>query len=80
MMAERWKQDDERRRQYMADTTGLERDKVAVQAGLTLHYSTRPVEGHIHRLKLLKRQAYGRASPAYLQQRFLSGANMPVVE
>lgn len=30
---------------------GLERDKAAVVAGLTLPYSTGPVEGHINRLK-----------------------------
>jgi hypothetical protein len=28
------------------------------------------VEGHINRLKLIKRQAYGRAGLAYLQRRF----------
>ena len=32
---------------------GLERDRAAVVAGLTLPYSTGPVEGHINRLKLL---------------------------
>jgi hypothetical protein len=41
---------------------------------LTLPYSTSPVEGYIHRLKLIKRQAYGRASLSYLQQRFFSVA------
>jgi hypothetical protein len=49
-----------------------ERDKAAILAGLTLPYSTSPVEGHIARLKLIKRQAYGRASLAYLRQRFLA--------
>lgn len=52
--------------QHFAD--GLERDKDEVQAGLTLPYSTGPVEGHIHRLKLLKRQSYGRASGALLER------------
>jgi transposase len=32
------------------------------------------VEGHINRLKLIKRQAYGRASLSYLQHRFLPAA------
>ena len=51
---------------------GLERDKAAVVAGLTLPYSTGPVEGHINRLKLLKRQAYGRAGIAHLSRRLLA--------
>jgi len=53
---------------------GLQRDKAAVVAGLTLPYSTGPVEGHINRLKLIKRQAYGRAGLSYLQHRLLSAA------
>ena len=40
----------------------LKRDYEAVKAGLTLVWSQGPVEGHVHRLKLLKRQAYGPAS------------------
>ena len=36
-------------------------DYAAVKAGVTLP-STGPVEGHIHRLKLLKRDRYSRAS------------------
>jgi hypothetical protein len=41
---------------------GLQRDYDAVKAGLTLQWSQGAVEGHVQRLKLLKRQAYGRAS------------------
>ena len=48
-----------------------ERDKAVILAGLMLPYSTGPVEGRITRLKLIKRQAYGRASLSYLQRRFL---------
>jgi transposase len=51
---------------------GLEHDKAAVIAGLTLPYSTGPVEGHINRLKLLKRQSYGRAGVAHLSRRLLA--------
>nr|WP_236065091.1 transposase [Reticulibacter mediterranei] len=51
---------------------GLERDKAAVVAGLTLPYSTSPVAGHINRLKLLKRQSYGRAGLAHLSRRLLA--------
>jgi Transposase len=36
---------------------GLQRDYDAVKAGLTLPWSQGPVEGHVHRLKLIKRQA-----------------------
>jgi transposase len=57
---------------FVSFARGVERDKAAIVAGLALPYSTGPVEGHIHRLKLIKRQAYGRASLAYLRQRFLA--------
>ncbi|CAN5628611.1 hypothetical protein BH10ACI4_BH10ACI4_07870 [soil metagenome] len=40
----------------------LERDRNAVHAALRLPWSNAMVEGHIHRLKLIKRQMYGRAS------------------
>ena len=50
---------------------GLARDYDAVKAGLTLPWSQGPVEGHVHRLKLIKRQAYGRASFDQLRKRVL---------
>jgi len=50
---------------------GLRKDYDAVKAGLTLEWSQGPVEGHVHRLKLLKRQAYGRASFQTLRKRVL---------
>jgi transposase len=49
----------------------LKKDYEAVKAGLTLSWSQGPVEGHVHRLKLLKRQAYGRASFQMLRKRVL---------
>lgn len=49
----------------------LHKEESAVQAGLTLAWSNGPTEGFIHRLKLLKRQAYGRAGVALLKQRML---------
>lgn len=49
----------------------LKKDYEAVKAGLTLRWSQGPVEGHVHRLKLLKRQAYGRASFRVLRKRVL---------
>jgi transposase len=42
-------------------TNGLERDLAAVTAGLTLPWSSGVVEGHVNRIKMIKRQMYGRA-------------------
>jgi transposase len=53
---------------------GLQEDLAAVKAGLTLPWSNGPVEGQITRLKLLKRQSYGRAGFALLRQRVLQAA------
>jgi len=50
---------------------GLKRDYDAVKAGLTLPWSQGAVEGHVHRLKLLKRQMYGKASFQTLRKRVL---------
>jgi transposase len=46
----------------------------AVTAGLTLPWSHGPVEGQITRLKLLKRQGYGRAGFLLLRQRIRQAA------
>ena len=53
---------------------GLRRDWDAVVAALTLPWSNGPVEGQINRLKLIKRQMYGRAGFALLRARVLSPA------
>jgi len=50
---------------------GLERDKEAVLAGLTERYSNGMTEGFVNKLKLIKRQGYGRASFPLLRQRAL---------
>jgi transposase len=50
---------------------GLQDDLTAITAGLTLPWSNGPVEGHINRLKLLKRQSYGRAGVGLLRQRVM---------
>lgn len=50
---------------------GIREDLAAVRAGVTLHWSTGPVEGQINRLKMLKRQMYGRANIDLLRQRVL---------
>jgi transposase len=51
---------------------GLLKDEVAVRAGLSLVWSNGPTEGFIHRLKLIKRQAYGRAGVDFLRHRILA--------
>ena len=50
---------------------GLRADYDAVKAGVTRRWSTGPVEGQINRLKMLKRQMYGRAHRALVRQRVL---------
>src|SRR5438132_3053200 len=51
--------------------TGVQQDKDAVLAGLTLPWSNGPVEGHINRLKLIKRSMYGQAELNLLKLRVL---------
>ena len=51
--------------------TGLLEDYAAVKAGVTGPWSSGPVEGHINRLKMLKRQMFGRAHLDLLGHRFL---------
>jgi len=51
--------------------TGLYEDYEAIKAGVTLPWSTSPVEGHINRLKMLKRQMFGRARLDLLSRRFV---------
>jgi transposase len=51
--------------------SGLRDDYEAVKAGVTLPWSTGPVEGHINRLKMLKRQMFGRARLDLLSRRFV---------
>ena len=45
---------------------GLRNDWAAVTAGLTVSYSSGAVEGHVNRIKMIKRQMYGRAKPDLL--------------
>jgi transposase len=53
---------------------GLRADYEAVKAGLRLPWSNGPVEGHINRLKMLKRSMFGRAKLDLLSRRFLRAA------
>ncbi len=50
---------------------GIEHDKAAVKAGLTLPHSNGIVEGKVNKLKLIKRMGYGRAEFPLLRQRVL---------
>ncbi len=50
---------------------GLKHDHAAVLNGLTLTWNSGIVEGNVNRLKMLKRQMYGRATFALLRKRVL---------
>lgn len=52
--------------------TGLRQDEAAVMAALQYQWSNGQVEGQINKLKLLKRQMYGRAKLELLKARFLA--------
>ena len=50
---------------------GLVRDHAAVTAAISMSWSNGQVEGQVHRLKLIKRQMYGRANFDLLRSRVL---------
>jgi transposase len=52
-------------------SAGLAQDYAAVRAALQLPWSNGPTEGHINRLKYLKRQMYGRGKEDLLRKRVL---------
>jgi transposase len=52
----------------------LRADQDAVHAGLTLRHSNGQTEGHVTKLKLVKRQGYGRAKVDLLRKRLLRAA------
>ena len=47
----------------------MSKDDAAVRAGVTLPWNNGPTEGYIHRLKVLKRQGYGRGGIELLRRR-----------
>jgi transposase len=53
---------------------GLTDDRAAVEAGLSQEWSNGQTEGQVNKLKLLKRQMYGRANFDLLRQRMLRAA------
>jgi transposase len=56
---------------------GLRRDYAAVAAAIRYTWSQGPIEGHVNRLKMLKRQMYGRASFPLLRRRVLPDLARP---
>jgi hypothetical protein len=52
-------------------TAGLRRDLEAVIAGLSLEHNSGPVEGHVNRITMLKRQVHGRANLDLLRKRVI---------
>ena len=56
---------------FVTLANGIVADRAAVDAALTTPWSTGPVEGHVHRVKRLKRQHYGRAKLDLLRARVL---------
>jgi len=57
---------------FEALANGLAADRAAVDAAFTTPWSNGPVEGHVHRVKLLKRGGYGRAKLDLLRRRVLA--------
>jgi transposase len=59
---------------FVSLVRGIRTDRTAVNAGLTLPWSTGPVEGHVTRVNLIKRSGYGRQSTQLLRRRDVSSA------
>jgi len=58
---------------FVALANGVDADRAAVNTALIMKWSNGPTEGHINRLKLIKRQGYGRAKLDLLRARVLAG-------
>lgn len=59
-------------KEFVNFADGLRKEKPSIEAALTLKWSQRQVEGQVNRLKLLKRQMFGRAKLDLLSQRVLN--------
>lgn len=55
-------------------TLGIDEDRAAVEAALQYDWSQGQVEGQVNRLKLIKRQMYGRAKFDLLRARVVCAA------
>jgi transposase len=60
--------------EFVSFANGLTADLRAVRAALEYEWSNGQVEGQVHRLKLIKRQMYGRGKPDLLRARVLRAA------
>jgi transposase len=69
----KWKQ-DAHQSPLASFVKHLCRDEAAVQAALQYKWSNGPVEGNVHRLKLIKRSMYGRANFDLLRLRVVHAA------
>lgn len=61
--------------EFRSCAKSMRQDYAAVAAALREPYSNGPTEGNVTRLKLVKRQMYGRAKPDLLRQRVLHRAS-----
>ena len=57
--------------EFVRFARSLRSDYAAIKAALTLSWSNGATEGHVNRLKCLKRQMYGRAKDDLLRKRVL---------
>jgi len=57
---------------FVSLAKGLQDDRAAVEAGLRLPWSNGPLEGLVTRVKLVKRQGYGRAKLDLLRSRLIA--------
>ncbi len=57
--------------EFCAVATSLWQDRRALEAAVSLIWSNGPVEGHVNKVKVLKRSMYGRAKLDLLRQRLL---------
>jgi hypothetical protein len=63
--------------QLASFAAGIRKDHAAVTNGLTLPYSSGKVEGTVNKIKMLKRQTYGRAGFPLLRKRVLLTTQAP---
>ncbi|MEU6182446.1 transposase [Streptomyces coeruleorubidus] len=59
--------------------TGLGQDLDAVAAGLSLSYSSGTAEGHNNKIKMIKRQMFGRADFDLLRKTGPPGSTRPII-
>jgi transposase len=60
--------------EFVGFAAGLRQDEAAVHAALMTRWSNGPVEGQVNRLKVIKRQMYGRAGLPLLRVRVVNAA------